>query len=110
MRWTSLSLVFGLALVLSLWPGAAGAWGTAGFQGRVFVGPGHVFAPHHVFVSPHGFFPHRPFVHPFFRSDVVVFNNGVIVRPFPRAVWLPPRWQWNGVGWVLMPGGWGSPW
>ncbi len=96
-----LALVLGLALTLL--PGAAWAWGQAGFHSGVFIGRGHPFV-HPFFFHPH-FVDHR-FIQPPFRTDVVVINPVTVVRPFPHAVWMAPHWQWNGFGWVVVPGRW----
>jgi hypothetical protein len=97
----ALALVLGLTLTLL--PGAAWAWGHAGFHSGAFLSSGHPFG--HSFFFHHRFVDHR-FIHPLLRTDVVAINPVTVVRPFPHAVWVSPQWQWTGFGWVVLPGRW----
>jgi hypothetical protein len=104
MRLRRMSRALGLALAgsLTLLPAAAWAWGNDGFRTGVLTSRGQPF-------GAHPFVDHR-FSHRRFRSDVVLINTVIVVRPFPHPVWVPAFWHWNGFAWVWVPGHGATAW
>ncbi|MFQ5899316.1 MAG: hypothetical protein ACE5JN_13880 [Candidatus Methylomirabilia bacterium] len=99
----SLALAFGLTLL----PGTAWAWGPHAFHGGVHPGVRHGHGG--VFIRDR-----HPFVHHEFKirrrrrhfTHHGFNHHSASVHPVPKAVWIPGFWQWNGLGWVRVPGHW----
>lgn len=109
-RQTHLAPALVLVAALALLPGTTWAWGNGGLHTGVFIGHGRPFVSDHAFIS-HPFVHHHVFIdHGFVPHHVFVAPGFVVVEPVPRARWIPPTWQWNGFGWVLVPGHWVSVW